>query len=149
MVIFVTFSKQQAPLIIDVRVTKIEQNLHGYTLLYSDQNWSIAHPQSAVNYVAGNENTIARNDLARSRRGHWESLDYEGENEWVESGGWRGGPAGDLCLLLADLRAWCFSASALLLACCHTSRNLSLSLNGFTRFPTAIIYELGAHYKDC
>lgn len=103
-------SWQQASLIIDGRMTKIEQNLHLCALLYSDQRtkWSI-NPVMAVNPEAGNAWTVARTDLQRSQR----SAGIPCQWGWG-GGGWFVWDSALPRLLLADLRPSQLPASSLL-----------------------------------
>ncbi len=85
-------SWQQASLIIDKRVTKIEQNPHHCALQYSDQrtNWSIVNPLPISHSGAGSESTMARNDLKRSQRSAGIPRPWRGGSEWGKWGRWGG-----------------------------------------------------------
>lgn len=142
-----TLSWQQASLIIDRRVTKIERNLHHCAPLYSEQrtNWSIVNPLPAINSGGGNESSVARNDLQRSQRSAGIPRLWRRGKRTNRKRGWGGGEAsGMICVRLGfakvtpgrpeTITAPSLVPSVCLPACCHTCRYLSLSLNGFPGF---------------
>lgn len=144
-------SWQQASLIIDSRVTKIEQTLHHGGLLDSEwrKEWSIVNPVAIIIIGGGNECAAARSDLRRSQRSAGIPWPWKGAR-WMRrkkrgrcgTGLGVGRPAGwFVCdsalprLLLPDLRPAWLPAMSLSSGCLPAATHADTSLYLLMAFP--------------